>query len=135
MATNTFDALMAEVNKSISDATAATSEANAASVKANEQAAAASSAAQAADAAAEAANDAADAANSEADAWENAEITAETLSEGSAATVTVSEADGKKNIAFGIPRGATGKAGLTGPAGKSGVTFSLSGTKLYITTG
>ncbi|MBQ8617664.1 MAG: hypothetical protein IJ418_09130 [Clostridia bacterium] len=58
-----------------------------------------------ANAAADAANEAAQAA----DGWANAEMTAETLAQGSAATTEVTTgADGHKIIKLGIPRGDTG---------------------------
>ena len=71
----------------------------------------------------------ADAAADRADAlcgdWENATVTATTLPEGSAATVSLTDGAQGKHIAFGIPRGATGPAG---------VTFALVDGTLYITT-
>lgn len=134
MATNAFDALMAEVNQAIAETSTATSEAKAASAKAEAKAQEAANAAQAATTAAQTANTAAQEADEEANAWNATEITTETVDPEDEASVFVTEEDGKKQMLFTIPRGKTGPAGPTGEPGKSGVTFTLSGTKLYITT-
>lgn len=134
MAGNTFDALMAEVNQKIAQAGTAVSEASASAAKAMEAAEAAGNAAAAADTAADNANAAADAANAEAGKWAGATVEAETLDAGASARLALSEKDGVKHLKFSIPRGRDGATGEKGDSGRSGVTFTLSGTKLYITT-
>ena len=76
--------------------------------------------------------------------WAQAQTDAQTLPAGSSATVSTSVSDGQRVLSFGIPCGATGAQGPkgdkgdkgdTGPTGPAGVTFSLSGTTLTITTG
>lgn len=114
---NAWDALVEEVNLAISNTNAATSNANAA-------ASVAVDAAGKADDAASNANEAADNANK----IGNATAEAVTLEPGSKATVGMTEENGVKKFTFGIPRGADG------PTGPAGVTFSLSGTTLTITT-
>lgn len=141
-------------------ANAAAARADSAASGANDAADAANAAAQAAGNAAAAANDAAtsagnaaDTANAVANKWNNASVSAKTLSEGSAATVTLADDGTKKVMTFGIPRGATGAqgpqgiqgpkgdkgdtgaTGPQGPVGPAGVTFTLSGTTLYINLG
>ena len=58
-------------------------------------------------------------------------VQTETLAAGSAATATLSG----NVLTLGIPRGADGAKGAKGDTGRSGVTFTLSGTTLNITTG
>ena len=108
---NAWDALVAEVNLAISATNTATSNANAAAAVANK--------------------------------WGNVTTSVETLPEGSAATFEVTETGTGKNMKVGVPRGATGAQGPQGPqgiqgpmgpTGPAGVTFSLSGTTLTITT-
>lgn len=135
MAANTFDALMAEVNGKISDADMAASQANAAAAAAGEAAKQAQQEAQQAQTAADGAQQAAQSAQETAQAWENARVSAATVAAGGAATVSLTESGGAKALTFGIPRGADGAQGPKGDTGRSGVTFSLSGTRLYITTG
>lgn len=122
---NAWDVLVAEVNLTLSQVDTAISEANAAAQSAD-------AAAETAQSAADAANEAAAAAQESADAWNNATASAQTLAPGSGATVTLGEnAQGGKHLTYGIPQGEKGEKGDTGPAG---VTFTLSGTTLYITT-
>ncbi len=122
---NAWDALVGEVNLTLSEMNTAISGANAAAAGAKEAAAQAGSAAQSA-------SSAAAAASAQADAWEKATASAQTLSPGSEATVTLEQnAQGGHHIAYGIPRGEKGEKGDTGPAG---VTFTLEGTTLYINT-
>lgn len=111
---NAWDALVAEVNLALSAVNTATSNANAAASKAN--------------ASSENADTSAANAQSAANAVGNATVSATTLSAGSNATVSLTEKNGVKHFTFGIPRGATGATG------QAGVTFSLSGTTLTITT-
>ena len=108
---NAWDALVAEVNLAISETNTAASSANAAAAVAGK--------------------------------WGNVTTSAETLPEGSNATFAVSETGTGKNMHVGIPRGATGAQGPkgdkgdkgdTGATGPAGVTFTLSGTTLTITT-
>lgn len=135
MADNSFAALVQDVNAKLSEMSTAISDANGAAAAANNAIEAAQAQTEAAQKATQAANDAAAAANAEAETWENATASATTVAEGGEATVALSEADGKKQFAFGIPAGKTGAQGPQGPMGKAGVTFSLSGTTLNITTG
>ena len=108
---NAWDALVAEVNLAISATNTAASNANAAAAVAGK--------------------------------WGNVTTSAETLPEGSNATFAVSETGTGKNMHVGIPRGATGAQGPkgdkgdkgdTGATGPAGVTFTLDGTTLTITT-
>lgn len=121
---NAWDALVAEVNLTLSTMGTAISEANAA-------AAGASEAAEDAEAAAQAAVSAAASANAAGNAWGAATVSATTLEPGSDATVSVTQTGGVNHITYGIPRGDKGEKGDTGPAG---VTFRLDGTTLYIDT-
>lgn len=114
---NAWDALVTEVNLAISNTNTATSNANAAASTATSAAGKAGAAAENANAAAENANKIG-----------NATVEAVTLAPGSAATVGLTEENGVKKFTFGIPRG------QDGPTGPAGVTFSLSGTTLTITT-
>lgn len=108
---NAWDALVAEVNLALSAAATATSSANAAAATAN--------------------------------LWGNVTTSVETLPEGSNATFDVTNTGTGKSMHVGIPVGATGAQGPkgdkgdkgdTGATGPAGVTFSLSGTTLTITT-
>lgn len=135
MAVNTFDALMAEVNQKISEVSTAASEANAAAALAKDAAEEAKIQAQEAQSAAKGTSEAAQKAQEEAQAWENATVEAADIAAGGSASVTLSEQSGAKKLIFGIPRGAAGAQGPKGDMGRSGVTFTLSGSRLYITTG
>lgn len=135
MAANTFDALMMEVNRKISEADTAASQANAAAALADEAAESAKEEAQAANTAAEAAQEAAENAQTAAQEWGNAVVEAKTAQAGSEAGVTLTQEAGAKKLSFVIPCGADGTTGAKGDMGESGVTFQMSGTKLYITTG
>lgn len=99
------------LEEGIQNANTAADNANAAASKADTSAGKADTAAASANSAASAANTAA----ANADKWANAEATAAELAAGSTPTVTVTEADGKKQLTFGIPIGATGPVGDTGP--------------------
>lgn len=131
---NSFNSLVANVNEKISEMNTEIGKTNGAATQAREAANTATEETAKAVAATTAATEAADRANDEAEAWENAVINTETLDAGSNAEVSVEEKAGVKNITFKIPRGATGAAGAKGDTGKSGVTFTISGTKLYIKT-
>lgn len=135
MATNSFDALVVDINKKISEMNTATSNANGAASNARNAVTAAETATQNANAAAAEANSAASNANTEADAWDKATASATTVSAGGSASVKLEEKNGAKSLTFGIPAGATGPKGDKGATGRSGVTFTLSGSALYITTG
>ena len=125
---------LAEINATLSEADKAASNANSAAARASEQAEAAQAAAQAANSVAEAANTAAQEAAEETAAWRDATTTAETIAYGETPSVSVTEVDGKKELHYKIPAGKPGEKGDPGADGRSGVTFQLSGTKLYITT-
>lgn len=130
MATNSFSALMAEVNQVIAEASQATSTAKGAAIQAQD-------ATQKANNSAAAANDAAAvavASAAETDKWKGATVSARTLEPGESATVALREQDGVKHFEFALPRGRDGKEGAKGDPGRSGVTFTLSGTTLNITT-
>ena len=125
---NAWDALVAEVNMTLAEMNTAISNANAAVANIEEIVSDAKNSAQAAKSAANAASSAATLASK----WGNATASANTLSPGSDATVSVTEnAQGNKHITYGIPRGEKGEKGDTGPAG---VTFRLDGATLYIDT-
>jgi len=130
---NAWNETIADVNKTLANMNAAISGANGAAENARIEAEEAGKQADAAQKAAEDANNAANAANTEAEKWRNATVSARTLEAGEDVTIAVSEKEGVKHIAFGIPRGADGRVGDKGDTGKSGVAFTLSGTMLYIT--
>lgn len=134
MATNSFSALMAEVNQVIAEANEATSNANGAAIQAQEAMQKANVAAENADEAAAAANGIAADVDAEINKWEGATVSAVTLEPGEAATMTMTEKNGVKNFEFGIPAGRDGAEGEKGDTGESGVTFTLSGTTLHIKT-
>lgn len=134
MANNGWNEVLAEINSAISESGRAAQAANAAAANADEQAGKASEAAQASNAAAQAANTAAQEAQSEAAAWNAAKATAETIDYGDTPRVTITEEDGEKKLHYKIPAGRPGEKGDPGADGRSGVTFELVGTKLYITT-
>ena len=134
MATNSFDALVVDVNRKISEMNAAASNANGVTANAKQAVENANAAIAQANAAIEHATTTAQKANEEADAWDNAVMAAESVAEDDKAAVRVEEEDGAKKLTFSIPVGATGPVGPQGNPGKSGVTFTLSGTSLYITT-
>lgn len=122
---NAWDALVGEVNLTLSEMGTAISGANAAATGAKE-------AAEQARGASQAASSAAAAATEMTASWEGATASAETLQPGSEATVELTQGDGgAKRFTFGVPKGEKGDKGDTGPAG---VTFRLEGTVLYIDT-
>lgn len=129
---SSWNALVSDVNKTIANMNEAASDANSAATLAGEAANAATVAAENAENAAEAANDAAEDAQAERVKWENATASIRTLDAEEEATLTMSEIGGVKNFAFAVPRGAIGKDGEKGSPGESGVTFTLTGTSLYI---
>lgn len=132
---NAFEALVSDVNAKISEMNTAISGANAAAAQAREAASSAGEQTARADSAINAANTAAQAANAENAKWAGAVASASTLEPGAGATAALSEENGVKKLTFGIPRGIQGEKGDKGEPGRSGVTFSLSGTVLSITTG
>ena len=67
-------------------------------------------------------NDAVDRAEDAEQAIENMSVSAQTLAEGSSATVTKTEQDGVVHLEFGIPKGATGAQGERGEKGDKGDT-------------
>ena len=131
---NSFNALMADVNEKISEMNMAIGSANGAAAAANEAAGSANSAAENAVAATNATNTAAQEAQAETEAWNSAAATAETIAYGETPSVTITEEDGAKKLHYEIPAGKPGEKGDPGADGRSGVTFRLDGTKLYITT-
>lgn len=96
-----------KANTAASNADAKAAAANTAASAANTAAANANTKAAAADTATSKANTAA----SNAEKWANAEAAASQLAAGSKPTVMVTEKDGKKQIAFGIPKGDPGEEG------------------------
>ena len=135
MAMTTFDALMAEVNQKISEANAAASQANAAAAEAKEAVDGVREDMQTVQAAAQEAQNAAHEVLRTAQEWEDLSVEATTAAASGTAGVTLTQAAGAKKLSFILPRGADGAVGAKGDTGRSGVTFTLSGTKLYITTG
>lgn len=125
---NAWDALVAEINLTLSKMNTAISETNAA---------------------AENALEATKAANTQTDHLSKMTVQAATRNYGSGSTATLNDDGTKKVLTLGIERGpkgekgdkgdkgdtgATGATGPQGPKGPAGVTFTLSGTVLYITT-
>ena len=125
---NAWDALVTEINLTLSKMNTAISETNAA---------------------AENALEATKAANTQTDHLSKMTVRAATRSYGSGSTATLTDDGTKKVLTLGLERGpkgdkgdkgdkgekgATGATGPQGPKGPAGVTFTLSGTVLYITT-
>ena len=125
---NAWDALVAEINLTLSKMNTAISETNAA---------------------AENALEATKAANTQTDHLSKMTVQAATRNDGSGSTATLTDDGTKKVLTLGLERGpkgdkgdkgdqgdkgATGATGPQGPKGPAGVTFTLSGTVLYITT-
>lgn len=131
---NSWNETIADVNKTLAGMNTAISTANGAAEIARNEAQEADTAAATARSAAETATEAAAAAGAERQKWQGATVEAATLDPGASATISLSEKDGVKHFAYGIPRGKDGKDGEKGDVGRSGVTFRLSGTTLYIET-
>lgn len=131
---NSFNALMADVNEKISQMNTAISTANGAAAEAASAKDTANTETEKAVEATNAANTAAQEAQAETEAWNSAAATAETIAYGATPRVTITEEDGAKKLHYKIPAGKPGEKGDPGADGKSGVTFRLDGTKLYITT-
>lgn len=125
---NAWDALVAEINLTLSKMNTAISETNAA---------------------AENALEATKAANTQTDHLSKMTVQAETRNYGSGSTAALTDDGTKKVLTLGLERGpkgdkgdkgdqgdkgATGATGPQGPKGPAGVTFTMSGTVLYITT-
>ena len=134
MGMNTFDALMAEVNLKISEANTAVSQANAAAAAAAQAAEKAGEEGQTAAQMAQQAQEAAQKAEAAADEWENMTIQTETTDANGEASVKLTKEESGRKLSFVIPRGKDGEKGAKGDTGRSGVKFTLSGTKLYMTT-
>lgn len=137
MAANSWNTVMAQVSQQMTALDEAKSRAGAAATVASEQAEAARSAAAEATDAANAARTAAHEAQDETEKVRSAQARAQTLAGDASPTAAVTEEDGKKVFLFGIPRGPRGERGERGEkgdTGSSGVTFSLAGTVLTITT-
>lgn len=131
---NSWNETIADVNKTLAGMNTAISTANGAAEIARNEAQEADTAAATARSAAETASKAATAADTERQKWQGVTVEATTLEPGADATVSISERDGAKHFGYGIPRGKDGKDGEKGDVGRSGVTFRLSGTTLYIET-
>lgn len=125
---NAWDALVAEINLTLSKMNTAISETNAA---------------------AENALEATKAVNTQTDHLSKMTVQAATRNYGSGSTAALTDDGTKKVLTLGLERGpkgdkgekgdkgdtgATGATGPQGPKGPAGVTFTLSGTVLYITT-
>lgn len=128
----------AGANSAAANANEQAESANLAAQNANNAAASASAQAGAAANAATSANNAAASAAAQASHLQSMVVTAGTREYGSGSTASLTDDGVKKILSLGIergPQGATGPQGPQGPMGPAGVTFSLSGTTLYITTG
>ena len=134
MAGNSWNETIADVNQTLANMNTAISNANGAAELARTETQETNEQGDAAEAAAAAAAEAAAEAREEAEKWRNATVSAVTLEPGNDATVSVSEKDGVKHLTIGVPRGKDGADGEKGDTGESGVTFTLSGTTLYIAT-
>lgn len=126
---NAWDALVAEINLTLSKINTAISEANAATEGAKTQT--------------EATQKAVQAANAQAQRLADMDIRAQAREYGSGSTAQMADSGGKLVLTLGIERGKPGAKGDKGDkgdrgdkgdTGPAGVTFSLSGTTLTITT-
>lgn len=130
---NAWDALVTEINLTLSKMNTAISEANAAAEGAKTQA-------EAAKKAGTEASTAALSANTQAQRLANMNIQAQTREYGSGSTAQMADSGGKLVLTLGVERGAPGAKGDRGAKGDKGdtgpvgATFKLSGTVLYITT-
>lgn len=126
---NAWDALVTEINLTLSKINTAISEANAATEGAKTQT--------------EATQKAVQAANTQAQRLADMDIRAQAREYGSGSTAQMADSGGKLVLTLGIERGKPGAKGDKGDkgdrgdkgdTGPAGVTFSLSGTMLTITT-
>ncbi len=126
---NAWDALVTEINLTLSKINTAISEANAATEGAKTQT--------------EATQKAVQAANTQAQRLADMDIRAQAREYGSGSTAQMADSGGKLVLTLGIERGKPGAKGDKGDkgdrgdkgdTGPAGVTFSLSGTTLTITT-
>ena len=126
---NAWDALVTEINLTLSKINTAISEANAATEGAKTQT--------------EATQKAVQAANTQAQRLADMDIRAQAREYGSGSTAQMADSGGKLVLTLGIERGKPGAKGEKGDkgdrgdkgdTGPAGVTFSLSGTTLTITT-
>jgi len=126
---NAWDALVTEINLTLSKVNTAISEANAATEGAKTQT--------------EATQKAVQAANAQAQRLADMDIRAQAREYGSGSTAQMADSGGKLVLTLGIERGKPGAKGDKGDkgdrgdkgdTGPAGVTFSLSGTTLTITT-
>lgn len=140
---SSWDAMVEEVNLTLSTMNTAISEANASIEEVKSMAESARAAAGGANAAAGNAQAAAQNANTLTGKLRGMQVTANTLPAGSGATAALTDDGTRYRLALGIPRGAdgaTGPQGERGPqgpkgdTGPAGVTFRLDGTTLYIDT-
>ena len=137
-AQTTADTAAATANASAANADAKATAAQTAADNANTATSNANTATSNANSATTAANNAATAANTAATNVGQATVVTNTLAAGSNASVTVDRSVSPYKFTFGIPRGNTGATGPQGPkgdtgaTGPAGVTFTLSGTTLYI---
>ena len=134
MANNSFNALLADVNAKISEMSTAIGDANSAAAAARDAAETANENAAKAESASANAAAAATSARNTATAWIKTQVVAQPLEAGEEPDVVVSDIATGKRLTFKIPVGANGADGPKGDTGRSGVTFQLLDTKLYITT-
>lgn len=132
---SSWNALVSEVNTTIADMNKAASNANAAATQAKEAAQEAEEAIAAAQAATQAAEEAADECNETRAEWDGATFSVTKLDENAEPTFEALDRGGVKHLAIGVPSGKTGQDGAKGDPGVSGVTFTLTGTTLYIQKG
>lgn len=121
-ATAAANSAAGSANTAANKATAAASTATTAAGQATSAAGAANTAAGTANAAAESADEAAAGAIAAAQSIEKMTVAASGLPAGSKPTAAISDVDGHKHVAFGIPKGDKGETGATGPQGPKGDT-------------
>ena len=138
---NAWDALVTEINLTLSKMNTATSETNAATERADAATEAAKEATAQTIEAIAGAEAARDAANEQAEHLANMKITAVTRAYGEGSTAELTDDGEKKVLTLGLERGERGETGPQGEKGEkgdtgpAGVTFELQGTVLYITLG
>ena len=121
-ATTAANSAAGSANTAANKATAAAGTATTAAGQATSAAGAANTAAGTANAAAESADEAAAGAIAAAQSIEKMTVAASGLPAGSKPTAAISDVNGHKHVAFGIPKGDKGDKGDTGPQGPKGDT-------------